>query len=266
MEFAEGFKAFLEIGMLGLCSVMMCVIFYENHKRNNKVDDDKNKFISGNFNKIETMLTDLTKNVQEQNNLLIERQELHYEKENERTTQLIQAVVNGVVAHVPSPEEDRKLYEINNIVDDTLRRLREDANASRAYIVQYHNGGKGINRQAFQKMSMTNEQVKLSIKPIMNEFKDQYRMSLSYFVNKLRDEGKCYIRDVEEIKNIDVSTYEFMKFKEIKSLYGKAIRGSEGNVIAFIGLDYEGRDVPDTTLIDESFAKYHSILENALNK
>ena len=69
MEFAEGFKAFLEIGMLGLCSVMMCVIFYENHKRNNKVDDDKNKFISGNFTKIETMLTDLTKNVQEQNNL-----------------------------------------------------------------------------------------------------------------------------------------------------------------------------------------------------
>ena len=34
MGFAEGFKAFLEIGMLGLCSVMMCVIFYENHKRN----------------------------------------------------------------------------------------------------------------------------------------------------------------------------------------------------------------------------------------
>lgn len=266
MEFAETVKAFVEIGMLGLCAVMMCIVFYENHRRDNETDSKKNKFISDNFNSIETMISDLTKNIQEQNNLLIERQESHYEKEAERTTQIIQSVITGVTQHVPTPEEDTKLYDINNTIDYTLRRLREDTNASRAYIVQYHNGGKGINRQSFQKMSMTNEQVKLSVKPIMTEFKDQYRMSLSYFINKLRDDGKCYISDIEAIKNIDVSTYEFMKFKEMKSLYGKAIRGPEGNVIAFIGLDYEGRDVPDNSLIDEAFAKYHKIIENALNK
>ena len=266
MTFAEVAKTFLELGMLGSCAAMMIYIFYENHKRSHQTDDEKNKLIVDNYNKIETMLSTLTQNIQDQNNNLIERQELHYEKENERATQLITAIINGVTSHVPTPEEDKKLDEINNEVDKTLRMLREDTNASRACIVQYHNGGKGINKQSFQKMSMTNEQVKLSVQPLITEFKDQYRMSLSYFVNKLRDDGKCYIKNVEDIKEFDASTYEFMKFKEINSLYGRAIKGPEGNVIAFIGLQYEGKNIPNDTLIDDAFDKYYSTFEKALNK
>lgn len=266
MTFSEGLKAFLEVGMLGLCAIMMCVIFYENHRRSHKVDDEKNKVLSDSYSEIKDMLNSLTHSIQEQNDRLLERQEIHYEKENERTSQLIQAIVSGVTSHVPSPEEDKKLYEINNIIDDTLKRLREDTNASRAYIVQYHNGGKGINRQAFQKMSMTNEQVKLSVKPIISEFKDQYRTSLSYFINKLRDEGKCYIKDLEHIKDIDASTYEFMRFKNINSIYGKAIKGPEESVIAFVGIDYEGKNVPNDELIDDAFDKYYQTLETALTK
>lgn len=266
MTFPEVFKAFLEVGMLGLCAIMMCIIFYENHKRSQQTDDEKNKLIVENYNKIEAMLTSLTKNIQEQNNALLERQEQHFLMENQRTSELIKAIITGVTQHVPSAEEDKKLDEINTEVDKTLRMLREDTNADRACIVQYHNGGKGINRQSFQKMSMTNEQVKLSIQPMMGEFKDQYRMSLSYFVNKLRDDGKCYIKSVEDIKDLDASTYEFMKFKEINSLYGKAIKGPEGNVIAFVGLEYTGKNMPNDDLIDEALDKYHIIFEGTLNK
>ena len=266
MNFPEVLKAFLEVGILGLCAIMMIIIFYENHKRSHQTDDEKNKLIVDNYNKIEDMLNGLTQNIQNQNNKLLERQEIHFEKESERANQLIQAIITGVTQHVPTAEEDKKLDEINNQVDKTLRMLREDTNASRACIVQYHNGGKGINKQSFQKMSMTNEQVKLSVQPIMNEFKDQYRMSLSYFVNKLRDDGKCYIKNVENIRDLDASTYEFMKFKEINSLYGKAITGPQGNVIAFIGLEYEGKNMPNDELIDEAFNKYYNTFESALNK
>ena len=49
MTFPEVFKAFLEIGILGLCAVMMCIIFYENHKRSHQTDDEKNKLLTDNF-------------------------------------------------------------------------------------------------------------------------------------------------------------------------------------------------------------------------
>ena len=84
MDFASVVKAFLEVGMLGLCAIMMIIVFYENHKRANLTDEEKNKLIKDNFDVIQKQLSGLMEDIQDQNNKLIERQELHWEKENER--------------------------------------------------------------------------------------------------------------------------------------------------------------------------------------
>ena len=83
--------------------------------------------------------------------------------------------------------------------------------ASRASLVQYHNGGKGVNRQSFLKMSMTNEQVQLGVKPIISTFKDQFRSVLAYFVKEINEKGYCYIDDFEDLQSIDAGTYEFLR-------------------------------------------------------
>jgi hypothetical protein len=42
-----------------------------------------------------------------------------------------------------------------------IKQMLIDTKADRAYVVQYHNGGRGINKQSFLKMSITNEEVQI---------------------------------------------------------------------------------------------------------
>lgn len=266
MGLAEMIQAYMEIGFLGLCAVVVVTMFYQDHKNKQKHDREQEKVLSDNFNNMNEKITDLTNQIQKQNDLLIQRQEEHYQNENERANELIKSIVNGVAYHVPSPEEEAKLGEINNKIEKTLQMLREDTNASRASIVQYHNGGKGINKQAFLRMSMTNEQVKLSVKPIISKFKDQYRTSLAYIVNNLQKHNKCFIENIEDLKNKDINTYEFMQNYDINSIYCKAVRNKYNNVIAFISLEFDGKDKADLALINDAFDKYENIITEELNK
>ena len=82
-------------------------------------------------------------------------------------------------------------------------------------------------------MSMTNEQVQLGVKPVIQDFKDQFRSVLSYFVKQLSDKGKCYIPDLEGIQNIDPSMYEFLKDRGLQAKFGLAIHNRDGIVIRF---------------------------------
>lgn len=82
-------------------------------------------------------------------------------------------------------------------------------------------------------MSMTNEQVQLGVKPVIQDFKDQFRSVLAYFTKELSNSGKCYIKDLEELQNIDPNMYEFLKDRGLQSKFGLAIHNRDGIVIRF---------------------------------
>ena len=82
-------------------------------------------------------------------------------------------------------------------------------------------------------MSMTNEQVQLGVKPVIQDFKDQFRSVLAYFTKELSNNGKCYIKDLEELQNIDPNMYEFLKDRGLQAKFGLAIYNRDGIVIRF---------------------------------
>ena len=264
--FADVLKAFLEVGLLGLCAVMVIIIFYENYKKGSKVDDQKNKFFANNFEKLSNKLDGVYSKIQEQNNKFFEMQEQHYIEEKKQNAELVQAIIYGVTSHVPSVEETDKLTEISKKIDLALHSIRKETGANRAYLIQYHNGGKGLNQQAFLKMSMTNEDVASNTKPAITEFKDQFRSSLGYFVNTINEENKCYIDNLEDIKTKDIGVYEFMKLRNVTGIYGYAVRGAQNNVIAFIGLEYIGGVKANIKVIDKVFKENHKIFDTLLNE
>jgi len=258
MSFAEVVKAFLEIGILGVCAVLMIVTYYENHKRSHKIDDDKNELIATSFkdlnNKIDTMVNTITA----QNNRLIEAQEKQSDK-------LITAVISGVVNHVPSAEENNKLSKISNAVDNILQDIVLETDASRVCLVQYHNGGKGINQQSFLKMSMTNEKTQLGVKSIMSECKDQFRSALGYFVNEINNTGHCCIFDIDEIKDTDIGMYELMVTRGIQAKCGFGIHNSDKTVIAYIGVEFEDKKKAKKEVVRKSFQDHYREVERLLN-
>ena len=258
MTFAEIFKAFLEIGILGLCAVMMIIIFYENHKRSHKTDDEKNKLLVDNFKGLNDKIDTMVNNISAQNTKFIEFQEKQSDK-------LINAVIHGVVNHVPSMEESDKLTTISNTIDKILQEMLLETGASRASLVQYHNGGKGINQQAFLKMSMTNEKTQLGVKSIMRESKDQFRSALGYFVNKIGTDGHCCIFDINDIKDIDIGMYELMSTRRIETKCGYGIHNEDGMVIAYTCIEFEDKLKADKNVIRKSFEVHFREIERLLN-
>lgn len=258
IEFTEVLKAFLEVGLLGLCAIMMIVIFYENHRKSNETDDKKNALIVDNFKSLNAKMDNMVNGITEQNRRFVEFQEKQSEK-------LINAVISGVVNHVPTTEESHKLTNISNAVDKILQDVLLETNASRACLVQYHNGGKGINQQAFLKMSMTNEKTQLGVKSIMSECKDQFRSALGYFVNDINNTGHCCIFDRDEIKNVDIGIYELMLVHNVEAKCGYGIHNEEGLVIAYIGIEFEDKTKANKDVVRKSFTDHYREVERLLN-
>ena len=150
----------------------------------------------------------------------------------------------------PNKKYSEDKYEnqsrIGTKINEILEQLREYNDASRASLVQFHNGGHNLVNSSFLKMDMTNEKVKLGVALLQSEFKDQYKDLLSYWCEQLVKEGFCYVEDIEDIKSIDTSMYNFLHSRHIVSIYGVSITDTKGHLIGFINIDYMAGDIqPD---------------------
>ena len=258
MDWAELVKFYVEIGILGLCGVLTVMIAYLGFKRSREDNKDKDKRLEKNQDKSDDRFDTMLKLIQEQNKAFQEQQL----KNNEL---LINNIVQGVTSHVPSSEENVKLTRITEEIDKTLQQILIFTNADRVDLVQYHNGGKGVNRQSFLKMSMTNEQVKVGVKPFMSEFKDQFRSVIAYIIRTLNETGYCYINDAEEMKTVDAGTYEFLLNRGIESKYCMAIRSNDRTVIGFVCVEYIEKENARPDLVDKVFKEKQKVLETLLN-
>lgn len=258
MEFADIFKAYLEVGILGLCAIMMIYLFFKNHKKDSDREKSQDNLIANNTNFLEEKFEKLLDMTQKQNEALL-TQITHNDEV------MMKNIVREVTTHVPSPKENEELTKINEELDRILQDMLMRSNASRTCIVQYHNGGKGVNRQSFLKMSMTNEQIKLGVKPFSATFKDQFRSVLAYFVKEIQDKGFCYIDNIEHVKDMDASMYEFMVDNSVKSKYGYGIHNKEGMCIGFVCIEYRLQANEDKETIDKIFKEKAPIIETLLN-
>lgn len=209
MEWIEVAKTIAELGIMIVCSALVITIFWLNYKRNNNKEDKKDDKID-----------DIVNKIQEQNDMLV----------NE--------IIKGVVGHTLSNEENNMLTQVEIQINDCLKRVQQKTNASRVSLIRYHNGNKGMDGLSFLKMSMTNECVKIGIQPIMQEFQNYFRSFLPYWIHQLDEKGKCYIDDIEDIKNIDANSYEYFKNRGVQAKYGIAVKNSEGYSIGFICIEY----------------------------
>lgn len=259
MDWAELVKVYVEIGILGLCGVLTVMIGYLGFKRAQEDNKNKDNRLEKNQDKSDNRFDSMLKLIQEQNRVFQEQQL----KNNEM---LINSIVQGVTNHVPSSEENTKLTRITEEIDKTLQQMLIFTNADRVDLVQYHNGGKGVNKQSFLKMSMTNEQVKIGVKPFMSEFKDQFRSVISYITKSLNEKGYCYINDAEVVKTVDPGTYEFLINRGIEAKYCMAIHDTKDNfVIGFVCVEYIKKEDAKPDLVDQVFKEKQKILETLLN-
>lgn len=271
-DFAPVLQAYTEVGILGLLAILVIILIWRSFDRKGKDDDWKKNKIDEKDKNIDTNSTFITQQLDELTDLIKKQNEKYQEFQQDLLTknqiineQLIEKIVDGVYYRVPSNTENHLLTKINNEIDIILQDILVETNASRVNLVQYHNGGKGINKQAFLKMSMTNERIQLNVRPFISEFKDQFRSVLGYFVNQIGLKGHCYIKDVDEMLEKDIGMYEFMCNRGIESKFGYAIHNKDKAVIAFISVEYIDKKDANETVIDNSFKEHYREIERLLN-
>lgn len=177
---------------------------------------------------------------------------------------LVGDIIDGVNGHHLTPQESKSVAQIEKKINDTIQEILEQTKASRVCIVKYHNGQRDMTGMAFLKMSMTNEVVNRGVAPLMGDFKDLFRSYLAYWCHELEIKGKCVIQDTNEMQNIDINMYEYLKTRNIEAKYGLALTNLEGDIIGFICVEYLDKKDFDLKKIEATLEKQGKKIETLI--
>lgn len=205
-------KIYTEIGVLGMISVVTIFIFIIGAI-----------YIINNNKKNQELITKVLENEQSQNQ------------------QLVNEIVHRVTTHVPSQKENEDLTKMQALINDELRRLLIEIQASRVALIQYHNGSHSLTKQSFLKMSVTNESFQVEEQPLMPHFHDQFRTVFSAAMKVLDTSGEFAVEDIEKLKNVDNSMYYFMKERGDVQAFHVALYDDTGAVVGYLLAIYSNR-------------------------
>lgn len=236
-------KPYLEVGILGLAAIFL--IFFAILALKRFIDREKELIDTTNnhSNKSDARCDEMFKTVIEQNqqNQLLLQQQLQ---------ELTKHIINGVTTHTISAEENTTLSEKESEINACLKKTQQKTNASRVALIRFHNGGRDMNGLSFLKMSMTNECPGPGFTGIMPDFQNLFRSFFSYWCECLIKEGKCYINDIEELKDKDTTMYEYFLSRNVQAIYGIAIKNNENSIIGYIAIEFIDKNKVDIEQVE----------------
>lgn len=177
------------------------------------------------------------------------------EELQENYNSMIQDIIKGVSKKHLTPVESKNLSKIEKEINDIINQILLETGASRVCIVKYHNGNKDMTGKSFLKMSMTNEVVNLGVAPMMSDFRDLFRSLLAYWCHEIETKECCIISDTEDLKDIDITMYQYLTVRNIEAKYGIGLKDNDGNIIGFICIEYLNKSDFDLKKINNVMIK-----------
>lgn len=151
---------------------------------------------------------------------------------------LVEVVQRGPVHTVKEQEDDRRLHEF---IQHNLDSLVEEG-ASRAYYFTFHNGGRNVLGHGLLKMSIFAESVGHG-EHIMGRYQSIPRSMFTFGYKKLDEVGDYYITNVEDVKDKDQASYNFLTERDTKAALFRAAKTDDGLIFGFVGVEYDQTDI-----------------------
>lgn len=269
MEWVELVSAYTELGILGLIAVMFLFMVFKGFSQNKEDKKNKTKIENKNAINLQEQQVIMLKNLQKQQQELIhslqEQNNMFMLHQTEYVEKMINEVINGVNNHVPSKEETEKISKASLEIDKVLKHILVTLDANRVGLVQYHNGGRNLNKNSFLKMSMTNEQIKLGTKSIINEYKDQFRGMIARWIQTADEDGIVRLDDIDLVKDHDTVMYELFTDFGIQAAYGVRVCNDDGESIGFICVQYQNKPTVSYNKIHKELQNQQSTIQALLN-
>lgn len=244
MDWFEIVKTGADIGFIILCAGFVLWELHDMYINKKKKDVSVSSRVKEMEDKrqkrYDELLDNLEKKTDDLYDILLEGQK----ESDKRYQELVNKVLNDArQPHILSEEENKRMTKIDEEIDLFLDRALNASNASRVDLVKYHNGGNDMLGNSILKMSMSNEKCAAGVIHLINSFQNQLRSSFAYWIKELNEKGYCFIEDIEDIKNIDNSIYQYMKQTGVKAKYGVAItNNATGVVIGYLCMDFLNKD------------------------
>lgn len=244
MDWFEIVKTGADIGFIILCAGFVLWELHDMYINKKKKDVSVSSRVKEMEDKrqkrYDELLNNLEKKTDDLYDILLEGQK----ESDKRYQELVNKVLNDArQPHILSEEENKRMTKIDEEIDLFLDRALNASNASRVDLVKYHNGGNDMLGNSILKMSMSNEKCAAGVIHLINSFQNQLRSSFAYWIKELNEKGYCFIEDIEDIKNIDNSIYQYMKQTGVKAKYGVAItNNATGVVIGYLCMDFLNKD------------------------
>ena len=208
----------------GLFIVLIALLYIKDRNKRQKEYDEERKILQADYEEIK------------------KNREQEYQNLSNSYNKIVKDIINGINKHHLTPEEGRSIAQVEKQINDTVKIMLKDTNASRVGIVKYHNGIKDMTGTSFLKMSMTNEAVKIGVTPLMPDFQNHFRSLLAYWCHEIDINGECTVKDTKELMDEDATMYEYLTTRNIEATYGMALKDSKSNIIGFICVEYLDKD------------------------
>lgn len=123
---------------------------------------------------------------------------------------LVVLVLSGVILPLIRHWGERYLFDSEDFtknlnksihINDKLREIRHKCQASRIFIMQFHNGGRFYNNRRRQKMSMLDEAYGSSQKGLLNSFQDLPINYMAETVERTQQHGVFIVESLNQINN-----------------------------------------------------------------
>ena len=144
-----------------------------------------------------------------------------------------------------------------------LEEVREQLNADRIQIYDFHNGIHYANGRSAIRISCTYEAIRYSIKSYLNRLNGIPIGCIPAFIRKLLDEGKFVCPDLETIKEECPATYEFKREMGITGFHDVAFKNEFGEIVGFVAVQFCDNEFHQD---DETVMKLVGFVEHELNE
>lgn len=136
------------------------------------------------------------------------------------------------------PGKIKKQTNIDVEIMKKIEEVKEQLNADRVQVYEFHNGGHySAGRTAF-KTTCTYESCRYGVQSYQINLCNVPLNCIPNFTNKLLDDGEIEILDIKNIENSMPSTYELKKSMQITSCFDMVIRNKDGHPVGFVAIQF----------------------------
>lgn len=150
------------------------------------------------------------------------------------------ATIGGIWLRNKLQERKDRIFDYpqqHENVFTALEFMREETEADRVYILEFHNGEHYFSGRSQQKFSCTYEAVNEGISTEVQNLQNVRISNLHYLIKEVTKGNTFICKDSEEFCE-DISFRSFMESKGVKSMFARPIKTLSGKIIGVLVMDF----------------------------